>query len=191
MKKRFPRALLAAWCLGIGLSLSACSIESGEGLASLPRLPGEYLALQQKVDAILDKGYVPAVAESGGASVSKGRLILATVQGDIHDIGKNIVKTVLENYGYQVTDLGRDVAPETIAAAAERQNIRLVGLSALMTTTLPAMEATVRLLKALPRPPAVIVGGAVVTADYAAAIGADYYARDARQSADAAREVLG
>ena len=67
MKKRFPRALLAAWCLGIGLSLSACSIESGEGLASLPRLPGEYLALQQKVDAILDKGYVPAVAESGAA----------------------------------------------------------------------------------------------------------------------------
>ena len=123
--------------------------------------------------------------------MKKGSLSIATVRGDIHDIGKNIVKTVLENYGYEVFDLGRDVPAETIAEHAREKELRLVGLSALMTTTLPAMEETVRLLKALPHPPAVMVGGAVVTAEYAAAIGADYYAKDASQSVEIARKVLG
>ncbi len=131
------------------------------------------------------------VAQRGTAPVRKGRLILATVRGDIHDIGKNIVKTVLENYGYEAVDLGRDVPPETVAEAAVREEVRLVGLSALMTTTLPAMEETIARLKALPHPPAVMVGGAVLTAEYAARMGADYYAKDARRSVEIAREVLG
>ncbi len=113
------------------------------------------------------------------------------MRGDVHDIGKNIVKTVLENYGYDVVDLGRDVAPETVAETVRRRGIRLVGLSALMTTTLGAMEETVALLRALPTPPRVFVGGAVVTPEYAARIGADYYARDAKASVEVARAVLG
>ena len=123
--------------------------------------------------------------------MKKGSLAIATVQGDIHDIGKNIVKTVLENYGYEVLDLGRDVPPETILSAVQENGLRLVGLSALMTTTLPAMETTVKLLQTLPQPPAIMVGGAVVTPDYAAAIGADYYAKDARESVAIAKKVLG
>jgi len=123
--------------------------------------------------------------------VKKGKLIIATVQGDIHDIGKNIVKTVLENYGYEVLDLGRDVPPETIVKTAVEEDVHLVGLSALMTTTLPAMEETIRQLQALPEPPATFVGGAVVTPDYAAHMGATYYAKDARESVEIARKVLG
>ena len=113
------------------------------------------------------------------------------MQGDIHDIGKNIVKTVLENYGYEVLDLGRDVPPETIVNAVTEQNVGLVGLSALMTTTLPAMVETVRRLRELPDPPVTFVGGAVVTPEFARQMGADYYAKDARQSVDIARKVLG
>ena len=116
---------------------------------------------------------------------------VATVRGDIHDIGKNIVKTVLENYGYDVLDLGRDVPPEAVVEAVRREGIRLVGLSALMTTTLPAMEETIRQLKALDDPPVVWVGGAVVTPEYAVRMGADYYAKDARQSVEIARTVFG
>ncbi len=123
--------------------------------------------------------------------MKKGKFVIATVKGDIHDIGKNIVKTVLENYGYDVQDLGRDVPPETVVRAVVDGGVGLVGLSALMTTTLPAMEETTRQLKALPNPPVVWVGGAVVTPSYAKAIGADYYAKDARQSVDIARAVLG
>ena len=123
--------------------------------------------------------------------MKKGALVVATVQGDIHDIGKNIVKTVLENYGYDVLDLGRDVPPEAVVEAVTRHGVRLVGLSALMTTTLPAMEETARRLKALENPPAVFVGGAVVTPEYARRIGADFYAKDARESVEIARKVLG
>ena len=122
--------------------------------------------------------------------MKKGKLVIATVQGDIHDIGKNIVRTVLENYGYETIDLGRDVAPEVILNTVQQQNVRLVGLSALMTTTLPAMEQTVQLLQTLPEPPAIMVGGAVVTPDYAAGLNAAY-AKDARQAVEIARKVLG
>ena len=132
-----------------------------------------------------------ALARTGGGMEAKGTLAVATVKGDIHDIGKNIVKTVLENYGYQVIDLGRDVPARAVCDAVAEGRIPLVGLSALMTTTLPAMEETIRMLKALPEPPAVFVGGAVVTPEYAQRMGADYYAKDARQSVEIAREVLG
>lgn len=116
-------------------------------------------------------------------------VVLATVKGDIHDIGKNIVKLLLENYGFAVTDLGRDVAPEEVLAAAQRTGACLVGLSALMTTTVPAMEETVALLhRALPSVK-VMVGGAVLTAEYARAIGADFYAKDAMESVRYAEEI--
>ena len=132
-----------------------------------------------------------SLAEKGSAPIKKGRILIATVEGDIHDIGKNIVKTVLENYGYDVLDLGRDVPPAAIVEAVTSQKIRLVGLSALMTTTLPAMEKTVQLLKRLPQPPTVVVGGAVVTDDYARSIGADYHGKDAKHDVEIARKVLG
>ncbi len=131
------------------------------------------------------------LSSSGETSASKGRIILATVKGDIHDIGKNIVKVILENYGYEVLDLGRDVPPERIVETTLKENIRLVGLSALMTTTLGSMEETIRQLRAAGADCKVMVGGAVLTADYAKKIGADYYARDAKMSADIAKEVLG
>ena len=162
----------------------------GEGYETgrlfLPQLLSAAQAAQAVFEAVRAH-----LADRGDAPVKKGRIAVATVRGDIHDIGKNIVKTVLENYGYDVADLGRDVPPEDIVEAAAAKQIPLVGLSALMTTTLPAMEETTRLLKALPNPPVVWVGGAVVTPEYARSIGADYYARDAKQSVEIAKKVLG
>ena len=127
------------------------------------------------------------------APVSKGRIILATVKGDIHDIGKNIVKVLLDNYGYTVVDLGRDVAPELIVRTALEQNIRVIGLSALMTTTLGSMEETIRLVRDTPelKDCKFLVGGAVLTKEYAEAIGADYYCKDAKESVDAAKRIFG
>ena len=119
------------------------------------------------------------LAAKGGSEESKGRIIMATVKGDIHDIGKNIVKVLLENYGYEVIDLGKDVTPEAIASAAAEANAPLVGLSALMTTTVPAMRETIALLRQAAPQTKVIVGGAVLTEDYAKEIGADYYGKDA------------
>ncbi len=116
------------------------------------------------------------------------RFVLATVQGDIHDIGKNIVRLLLENYGFAVTDLGRDVPPETVAETVVSLHAPLVGLSALMTTTVPAMEATIRLLREKAPWCRIVVGGAVLTAEYAAAIGADKYARDAMETLRYAEE---
>ena len=122
---------------------------------------------------------------------TKGRIILATVKGDIHDIGKNIVKVMLENYGYEILDLGKDVPPETIVETALRENIRLIGLSALMTTTVVSMEETIRLLREKKPDTRVVVGGAVMTRDYADAIGADCYAPDAMATVHYAEEVFG
>lgn len=121
---------------------------------------------------------------------TKGSIILATVKGDIHDIGKNIVRTVLENYGFEVIDLGKDVAQELIVKTAVERDIKLVGLSALMTTTLAAMESTIKLLKEVKPDCAVMVGGAVLTEDYAQKIGADFYAKDAKASTDIAKEYF-
>ena len=157
-----------------------------QGTLFLPQLLSAAQAAQAVFEVLKD-----ALARTGGGMEAKGALAVATVSGDIHDIGKNIVKTVLENYGYQVIDLGRDVPARAVCDAVAERHIPLVGLSALMTTTLPAMEETIRMLKALPEPPAVFVGGAVVTPEYAQRMGADYYARDARQSVEIAREVLG
>jgi 5-methyltetrahydrofolate--homocysteine methyltransferase len=115
--------------------------------------------------------------------------VLATVKGDIHDIGKNIVRLLLENYGFAVSDLGKDVPPERVVEETVRLRAPLVGLSALMTTTVPAMEETVRLLKEKAPFAKVVVGGAVLTEEYAAAIGADKYARDAMETVRYAEEI--
>lgn len=121
---------------------------------------------------------------------SKGKIVIATVKGDIHDIGKNIVKLLLENYGFDVIDLGKDVPPETVAQKAIDTNAKLVGLSALMTTTVPAMEETIKLLKEKAHWCKVVVGGAVLTQEYADKIGADKYAKDAMETVRYAEEIL-
>ena len=124
-------------------------------------------------------------------NVSNGKIVLATVKGDIHDIGKNIVKVILENYGYEIIDLGKDVDPQLVVDAAREHDVRLVGLSALMTTTLPSMEKTIALLREASLDCKVVVGGAVLTPEYAEKIGADYYAKDAKESVDVAKIVYG
>ncbi|MBQ4104132.1 MAG: homocysteine S-methyltransferase family protein [Clostridia bacterium] len=121
---------------------------------------------------------------------SKGKIIIATVKGDIHDIGKNIVKLLLENYGFDVIDLGKDVPPETVAQKAIDTNAKLVGLSALMTTTVPAMEETIKLLKEKAPWCKVVVGGAVLTQEYADKIGSDKYAKDAMETVRFAEEIF-
>ena len=127
-------------------------------------------------------------AEDGA---NKGDIILATVKGDIHDIGKNIVKVILENYGYRVYDLGKDVSPESVLECAEKTGARLIGLSALMTTTVPAMEATIKLIKSKLPDAKFMVGGAVLTPEYAEMIGADNYSRDAMDAVKYVRQVFG
>lgn len=128
--------------------------------------------------------------DEGGGEEKEGLIILATVKGDIHDIGKNIVKVLLENYSYEVLDLGKDVAPETIVEETAKRKVKLVGLSALMTTTVPSMEATIKLLREKAPWAKVMVGGAVLTKDYAKTIGADAYCRDAMASVNYAKEVF-
>ncbi len=123
-------------------------------------------------------------------AATRGPVVLATVKGDIHDIGKNIVKLLMENYGFAVIDLGRDVSPEIVLAAVREHHAPLVGLSALMTTTVPAMEETIRLLRRQAPACKVMVGGAVLTADYAATIGAHHYAKDAMEGVRYAQEVI-
>lgn len=130
------------------------------------------------------------MALSGQIQEKKGTIILATVKGDIHDIGKNIVKVLLENYAYKVLDLGKDVAPERIVEAAAEGQVKLVGLSALMTTTVPAMEETIRQLRKKAPWTRVMVGGAVLTEEYAQTMGADRYCKDAMASVSYADEVF-
>lgn len=133
-----------------------------------------------------------AVKEQVSASdESKGKIIVATVKGDIHDIGKNIVKVLLENYGYDVIDLGKDVAPEVIVEKAKAENVSLVGLSALMTTTTDAMKETVELLKKECPDTSTVVGGAVLTKEYADMIGATHYAKDAMETVRFAENFFG
>jgi 5-methyltetrahydrofolate--homocysteine methyltransferase len=129
-------------------------------------------------------------SEKSEAGAKKCKIILATVHGDIHDIGKNIVKLLLENYGYEVIDLGKDVPPEKVAEAAEKHSVPLVGLSALMTTTVPAMERTIALLREKAPNTKIMVGGAVLTKDYAQKIGADGYAKDAMSAVKLTAELL-
>lgn len=129
------------------------------------------------------------LSESGKKSESKGKIVIATVKGDIHDIGKNIVKTLLENYGFEMIDLGKDVEPELILKTVQEQNVRLVGLSALMTTTVVNMEETIKLLREHNVNCRVMVGGAVLTQEYADMIGADFYSKDAMGSVRYANEL--
>ena len=127
--------------------------------------------------------------QRGEAQTKKCKFVIATVHGDIHDIGKNIVKTLLENYGFDVIDLGRDVPPETVVEAAQKHNAPIVGLSALMTTTLPSMQTTVRMLREKLPHCKIVVGGAVLTAEYANTIGADAYAADGMETVRFAEKV--
>ena len=170
---------------------------------------GHFIPALDEVGVRFDKGefFLPqlmAAAEAAGAGFdvikdtmpassvqAKGSICLATVKGDIHDIGKNIVKMLLDNYGYTVYDLGRDVEPQRILECVQQHGLRLVGLSALMTTTVKSMEETIALLHEQAPGVKVVVGGAVLTPDYAASIGADYYAKDAAETARIAAEVFG
>ena len=162
----------------------------GEGFEAgkvfLPQLLQSAAAAQSAFEAAKD-----AIAAEGSASESKGKIVLATVKGDIHDIGKNIVKVILENYGFTVLDLGRDVPPEAVVQAVRESGAPLVGLSALMTTTVKSMEETIRALHESGLACKVMVGGAVLTPEYAEMIGADYYAKDAKRSADIAKKLFG
>ena len=157
-----------------------------KGTVFLPQLLQAATAAQAAFESIKAK-----IAASGQAQGSKGKIVIATVKGDVHDIGKNIVRVILENYGYDVLDLGRDVAPERVVEAVRQTGAKLVGLSALMTTTVPNMQATIEALHAAGLDCKVMVGGAVLTPDYARNIGADYYCKDAKASADLAKQLLG
>lgn len=131
------------------------------------------------------------VESTGTRQEKKGTVVIATVKGDIHDIGKNIVKVLLENYGFEVIDLGKDVPPEAVVEAVQQSGARLVGLSALMTTTVASMEETIKQLREKVPGCKVMVGGAVLTPEYADMIGADYYAKDAMQSVHYAEKISG
>ena len=167
-------------------ALDIVGVKYEKGKLFLPQLLQAASAAQSAFDEIKT-----AIAQRGGAGASKGRIVLATVKGDVHDIGKNIVKVILENYGFEVIDLGRDVPVETVVETVREKNVHLVGLSALMTTTLKSMEETIAALHAAKLDCKVMVGGAVLTPEYAEKIGADWYAKDAKQSADIAKEFFG
>ncbi|MDP4132445.1 MAG: homocysteine S-methyltransferase family protein [Bacillota bacterium] len=153
---------------------------------------GEFFLPQLMASAEVVKEGFAVLKEGKESTFTKGSgdILLATVKGDIHDIGKNIVKMLLENYGYNIKDLGRDVSPEAIVNAATQDDIKLVGLSALMTHTVKSMEETIKLLKESGANCKVMVGGAVLNEDYARMIGADFYAKDAAQAAKVASEVF-
>ena len=157
-----------------------------KGSIFLPQLLQSATATQAAFEVIKT-----AIAASGSQGESKGRIVIATVKGDVHDIGKNIVRVILENYGYDVLDLGRDVPPERVVEAVRQTGAPLVGLSALMTTTVPNMQATIEALHAANLPCKVMVGGAVLTKAYAEQIGADFYAKDAKASAVYAKQFFG
>ena len=157
-----------------------------KGTLFLPQLLQAASAAQSAFEEIKT-----AIAQKGEGSASKGRIVLATVKGDVHDIGKNIVRVILENYGFEVLDLGRDVPVETVVDTVREKDVHLVGLSALMTTTLKSMEETIAALHAAGLDCKIMVGGAVLTPEYAEKIGADWYAKDAKRSADIAKEFFG
>lgn len=157
-----------------------------KGTIFLPQLILTAGAAQAAFGVIREK-----MISENSSPVSKGKIVLATVKGDIHDIGKNIVKVLLENYGYTVIDLGKDVPCEEVVRAALEHRVKLVGLSALMTTTLKSMEETIRLLRESGSECKVVVGGAVLTPEYAEKIGADFYAKDAKETCDIAKRIVG
>ena len=142
-------------------------------------LPGLLMSAET---ASISFGVLKKELEKNSVDNKKGKILIATVKGDIHDIGKNIVKVMLESYGFEVIDLGKDVEPQAVLDAVKKDKIHLVGLSALMTTTVPAMEETIKALKAENSGVTVMVGGAVLTEEYAQMIGADFYGKDAMSS---------
>lgn len=157
-----------------------------KGKIFLPQLILTAGAAQSAFAVIREK-----ILSSNSAPISKGKIVLATVKGDVHDIGKNIVKVLLENYGYDVIDLGKDVPCEEVVKAAIEHKVKLVGLSALMTTTLGSMEETIKLLHENNVNCKIVVGGAVLTPEYAKKIKADFYAKDAKETVDIAKQVIG
>ena len=167
-------------------TLDEVGIQFETGKLFLPQLLQSATAAQAAFDVIKER-----ISSQKTETIQKGRIIVATVKGDVHDIGKNIVKVILENYGYDVIDLGKDVPIETVVEETIRRDVKLVGLSALMTTTVVNMEQTIRALREAVPDVTIWVGGAVLTPDYAKEIGADFYAKDAKQSVDIAKQVLG
>lgn len=158
-----------------------------KGTIFLPQLLQAATAAQAAFEVIKAK----IAAQGQPQTAAKGKIVVATVKGDVHDIGKNIVRVILENYGYDVLDLGRDVPPERVVEAVRTTGAKLVGLSALMTTTVPNMKATIEALHQAKLDCQVWVGGAVLTPSYAKEIGADFYCKDAKASADLAKRILG
>ena len=158
-----------------------------KGTIFLPQLLQAATAAQAAFEVVKAK----IAAQGQPQTANKGKIVVATVKGDVHDIGKNIVRVILENYGYDVLDLGRDVPPERVVEAVRTTGAKLVGLSALMTTTVPNMKATIDALHEAGLDCRVWVGGAVLTPSYAQEIGADFYCKDAKASADLAKEILG
>ena len=158
-----------------------------KGTIFLPQLLQAATAAQAAFEVVKEK----IAAQGQPQTAGKGKIVVATVKGDVHDIGKNIVRVILENYGYDVLDLGRDVPPERVVEAVRTTGARLVGLSALMTTTVPNMKATIDVLHQAKLPCQVWVGGAVLTPGFAKEIGADFYCKDAKASADLAKQILG
>ena len=156
-----------------------------KGTVFLPQLLMSAEAAKSAFGVLKDR-----MDQSGEVQEKKGTIVLATVKGDIHDIGKNIVKVLLENYSFDVIDLGKDVPPERIVETVLEKNVRLVGLSALMTTTVVSMEETIKQLREKAPGCRVMVGGAVLNQDYADMIGADFYGKDAMQSVHYAQEVF-
>ena len=169
-------------------ALDQVGTEFETGKLFLPQLIQSATAAQASFEQIKD--YLAAHPDPE-AKVQKEKIILATVEGDVHDIGKNIVKVILENYGYPVIDLGKDVPVQKVVEAVRQHGAKLLGLSALMTTTVANMEKTIQAVRQAGLPCTIMVGGAVLTPEYAEKIGADYYAKDAKQSADIAKLVLG
>ena len=159
----------------------------GQGKMFLPQVV-KTARVMKKAVAVLTP-YIEQGSEANAKSA--GKVLVATVKGDVHDIGKNIVRVILENYGFEVIDLGRDVPVETVVDTVREKDVHLVGLSALMTTTLKSMEETIAALHAAKLDCRVMVGGAVLTPEYAEKIGADWYAKDAKQSADIAKKFFG
>ncbi|WP_343231689.1 homocysteine S-methyltransferase family protein [Tissierella simiarum] len=157
-----------------------------KGYIFLPQLIQSAETVKESLEVIKNR-----LSKDSFSQISKGKIILATVKGDIHDIGKNIVKVLLENYGFQVIDLGKDVPKEKIVEEAIKHNVKLIGLSSLMTTTVKNMEETIKALKEVNSNFEVMVGGAVLNKDYADMICADYYARDAKEAVTIAKKIFG
>ncbi len=166
-----------------GLDAVGEAFETGE--CFLPHLIFAADTAQQAFEVIKEN-----MAKTGKKQLSKGKILLATVEGDVHDIGKNILKVILENYGYDIIDLGKDVKAETILNVIQEEEIELVGLSALMTTTVKNMEKIIQKIHERYPMVKIMVGGAVLNPEYAQTIKADYYGKDAREGANIAREVL-